>query len=95
MKPPRIGSAKVIKDYGLLVNFRNGDIRLYDVSRLLENPRFARLRNQTFFRNFQVETGGYALVWNEDIDISEYELWHNGICVTDDDVAGYLERTYP
>ena len=95
MKPPRIDSAKVIKDYSLLVKFSNGDIRLYDVSRLLDNPMFARLRNPTFFSNFQVEPGGYALVWNEDIDISEYELWHNGICVVPEDVAGHLEPTHP
>lgn len=28
--------------------------------------------------NVQVEEGGYAIYWNEDIDISEYELWKNG-----------------
>lgn len=95
MKPPRISYAKVLKDYSLLVKFSNGEIRQYDVSRLLDNPMFARLKNPTFFRNFQVETGGYALFWNEDIDISEYELWHNGICVADEDVAGYLEPIHP
>ena len=95
MKPPRISFAKVIKDYSLLVKFSNGEIRQYDVSRLLDNSMFARLRNPTFFRNFQVEPGGYALVWNEDIDISEYELWHNGICVADEDVAGHLDPIHP
>ncbi len=95
MKPPRIVCAKVIKDYSLLVKFSNGEIREYDVSRLLDNPMFARLRNPTFLRNFQVEPGGYALVWSEDIDISEYELWHNGICVADEDIAGHLEPIHP
>jgi hypothetical protein len=29
--------------------------------------------------------GGYGLAWNEDIDISEYELWNNGVSLKDKD----------
>jgi len=36
-----------------------------------------------FFKNFKIESGGYGLVWNEDIDISEYELWKNGVSLKD------------
>ena len=43
---------------------------------------FFPLKNPAFFRNFIIDSGGYALVWNEDIDISEYELWQNGISIT-------------
>jgi len=39
---------------------------------------FLPLQNPDFFKNVQVETGGYAVFWNEDIDISEYELWIHG-----------------
>jgi hypothetical protein len=31
----------------------------------------------------KIESGGYGLVWNEDIDISEYELWKNGVSLKD------------
>ena len=43
----------------------------------------------------QVEPGGYALVWNEDIDISEYELWKNGTSLQDtyDSVGDTPERS--
>ncbi|MBD2443287.1 DUF2442 domain-containing protein [Dolichospermum sp. FACHB-1091] len=44
-------------------------------------PIFAPLRQLAFFQNFQVEQGGYGIVWNEDIDLSEDELWKNGITV--------------
>ena len=40
---------------------------------------FAPLKNPSFFKDFRIEAGGYGLVWNEDIDISEYELWENGV----------------
>jgi len=49
-----------------------------DVSRLWDNEMFAPLKNPSFFKNVKVETGGYAVYWNDNIDISEYELWKNG-----------------
>ena len=39
---------------------------------------FSPLKNLALFKSVQVEKGGYALVWNGDIDISEYELWQHG-----------------
>lgn len=39
---------------------------------------FSPLKNQAFFKNVKVEPGGYAVYWNDMIDISEYELWKNG-----------------
>ncbi|HBK98793.1 MAG TPA: DUF2442 domain-containing protein [Microcoleaceae bacterium UBA10368] len=74
MKPERIVSAKVIDDRTLIIKFTNLEIKKYDISKLLDNPMFPTLRNPGFFRNFTIEPGGYALVWNEEIDISEYEL---------------------
>ncbi|WP_442937996.1 hypothetical protein [Nostoc sp.] len=40
---------------------------------------FSPLRQPAFFQNFKVEQGGYGIVWNEEIDLSEYELWKNGV----------------
>jgi hypothetical protein len=45
---------------------------------------FSPLKNPAFFKNFTIEPDGYGLVWNEDIDLSEYELWQNGISLTDE-----------
>jgi Protein of unknown function (DUF2442) len=79
MKPERIVSAQVIDDHTLSVKFTNNELKKYDISKLLDNPMFSPLKNPVFFRNFTIEPGGYGLVWNEDIDISEYELWQNGV----------------
>jgi len=89
MKPDRIVSAKAIDDKNLMVKFTNSEIKKYDISKLLDNPIFTPLRNPSFFRNFRVETGGYGLVWNEDIDISEYELWKYGISCTGEEIEQY------
>lgn len=91
MKPERIVSAKVIDDNTLMVKFTNLEIKKYDISKLLDNPMFATLGNPGFFRKFKIEPGGYALVWNEDIDLSEFELWQNGITCTDAEIEWYIE----
>jgi len=36
------------------------------------------LKNPVLFKSVRVEKGGYAIFWNDDIDISEYELWKHG-----------------
>jgi hypothetical protein len=36
------------------------------------------LKNPALFKAVEVEQGGYAVIWNTEIDISEYELWSHG-----------------
>ncbi len=80
MNYPKIRSAKARDGHKLIVQFDNDQKKEYDIHRLLDldKERFSPLKNQAFFKAVQVERGGYALVWNKDIDISEYELWVNG-----------------
>ena len=79
MKYPRIHKAQAIDDNTLVVEFDNREIKKYDIRKLLRYPLFSPLRKPEFFRNFKIEPGGYAIVWNEDIDLSENELWNNGV----------------
>lgn len=78
MSYPKIVRAETIGERIIRVEFTNRDIKDYDISSLIESPMFAPLQQPAFFRNFQIEPGGYSLVWNDDIDISEYELWIKG-----------------
>ncbi|MDB9488697.1 DUF2442 domain-containing protein [Dolichospermum circinale CS-537/01] len=90
MKPARIVSAQAIDDHNLIIKFTNNELKKYDISKLLDNPMFSPLKNPAFFRNFIIDSGGYALVWNEDIDISEYELWQNGISITNEKLISHF-----
>ena len=67
----------------MLIEFPQDEVKKYDLSSLLNKPMFASLQNASFFKNFRIESGGYGLVWNEDIDIREYELWKNGVILKD------------
>ena len=78
MKYPRIQSARAVDSHTLIIEFNNKEKKKYDVTPLLEREVFATLKNPALFKAVQVEQGGYAVVWNSSIDISEYELWSRG-----------------
>jgi Protein of unknown function (DUF2442) len=78
MNIPRIQSAAPKDGHILVVTFTNGQRKEYDVNRLSARESYAPLRNEAFFKNVSVEPGGYAVSWNAEIDISEYELWQYG-----------------
>ena len=78
---PRIASATVSGDARLLIRFENGVDKVYDCTPLLAKPQFRMLANPAFFKAVRVDTGGYGISWNDDIDLSEYELWTNGSAV--------------
>lgn len=78
MKYPTIKSVDTVENHTLVVRFSNNEKRKYDVTPLLNKTMFSPLKNPAFFKNVRIDTGGYALIWNEDIDISEYEIWCNG-----------------
>jgi Protein of unknown function (DUF2442) len=86
MKYPKIHQAKAIDDTTLLIEFTNQEVKKYDIRHLLDTPIFSLLRQPAFFKNFKVESGGYGIVWNEEIDLSEYELWKNGVSLSKDEV---------
>lgn len=78
MNIPRIQCVEPREDYTLIVTFTNGIKKEYDASYLIEQERFEPLKNYAFFKNVFVDLSGYAVSWNSEIDISEYELWQQG-----------------
>ncbi|WP_084031895.1 DUF2442 domain-containing protein [Desulfonatronum lacustre] len=78
MQYPKVVSATAIDNHTLVVEFDNNEKRKYDVTPLLKKEMFAPLKNPAFFKAVRVEQGGYAVAWNNEIDISEYELWRHG-----------------
>ena len=78
MKYPKIQSVTPENNYILIVEFDNHKKKKYDITPLLKKEMFIPLKNIALFNTVQVEQAGYAVVWNNHIDISEYELWKNG-----------------
>ena len=78
-KIPRIKTAQAVGQTQLLVRFENGVEKIYDCGPILSRPQFNLLKTPAFFRAVRVDIGGYGVSWNDDIDLSEYELWTNGV----------------
>jgi hypothetical protein len=79
IKYPKIESVKALSDMKLLVIFENCAQRIYDCRLLTDKEPFDQLQNESLFRMVQVDRGGYGIVWNDDIDLAESELWINGM----------------
>lgn len=80
---PKIKEVKPLNDLVLLVRFDNNITKKYDVKPLLSRyPVFQNLQNPELFKQVAVDCGGYGIAWNEEIDLSEYEIWNNGIEVS-------------
>ena len=76
---PKIKTVKPITDKRIIVTFENDIKKIYDCSPLLKQESFRSLANDTLFNCIKVDLGGYGISWNEEIDLSESELWLNGI----------------
>ena len=86
MKYPKILKARAVDDFTLVVEFTNQESKKYDIHQLLSIPMFSPLRQPAFFKNFEIATGGYGIVWNEEVDISEHELWENGVALESEEL---------
>ena len=78
----RVTDVTPAEDMQLLVCFENGIKKKYDTKQLLSQfPYYDKLKDEAFFKLVKVECGGCGVGWDEDIDISEVELWEGGEAV--------------
>lgn len=78
-KYPKILNVETKNGKRLLVTFDNGIKKIYDCSSLLGNEIFKPLLNDVLFNSVHVDKHGYGIVWNDELDLSESELWINGL----------------
>jgi hypothetical protein len=79
MNAPKILSVQALENKKLLVKFVNGVEKVYDCAQLLSVERFLLLKKDAFFKAVRVDAGGYGISWNDGADLSEYEIWTNGV----------------
>ena len=75
---PKVKAVRPLADWRLLVEFDNGVTKVYDCTPLLDSEVFAPLRNDALFRRARAEEHGHAVIWTDEIDLAESELWLNG-----------------
>ena len=93
VKVPTIESVKPMEGKRLLVKFANGVSKVYDCTPILKLPRFHLLCTEAFFRVMRVDNGGYGISWNDEMDLSEHELWQNGTEWHGEDIRDGVSET--
>ena len=79
---PKVKSVSPLSGKQLFVIFITGDTRIYDCTHLLKESSFFSLKDDALFKNVHVDQTGYGVVWNDNVDLSESELWINGTAET-------------
>lgn len=75
---PKIQDVAPLTDKRLLVTFKNNVKKVYDCLPLLDDENFKPLINDGLFKSVKTDKHGYGVSWNDQLDLSESELWLNG-----------------
>jgi len=67
------------RDYTLLIDFANGERRIYDARELLNDRLFAPLKSTDFF--MKAHRSGHSVVWSDEVDISPEYLYEKSLPV--------------
>lgn len=84
----KIISVKPMKNSILLVEFLNGIEKTYDIKSLYSIfPQFKAFETDNeLFKCVTVDTGGYGISWNDDLDLDAEDIWEDGIEVNKKEV---------
>lgn len=70
---PRAKSVEVLDGFRIKVGFRNGEIRIFDVTPLLKYPVYQPLKDSAYFARVFVSQG--VIQWPNEVDISPDTLY--------------------
>ena len=82
---PRPIAVKPLKNYELLITFKNGEKKVFDMKPLLSSPLFAPLENRSLFNAAKAD--GMCVYWNEDIDLCPDIVYTNSYPVQNESAA--------
>lgn len=76
----KVKSVTSLPEFFLLVEFEDGSRKIYDTKPLFSKwHAFQALKNtKGLFEQVRVDTGGYGVIWNDNLDLACDELYHNG-----------------
>ena len=75
---PRVRSVRPLPAKKLFVTFSTGEARIYDCQPLLQEEAFRGLADEAIFQQVHPDPHGYAVIWSDEIDLAESEIWVNG-----------------
>lgn len=70
---PRVTQVQVLENFELLLQFKDGSLKQFDVKPYLNLPAFKRLTSGGLFYKARVERG--TVVWDEQLDLAPETLY--------------------
>lgn len=69
-----------LENNGLLVFFRNGDVKRCNIDEMRKEDRFFKpiLSSKSIFQRVSIQTGGYGVSWGENAAIADADLYEAG-----------------
>lgn len=93
----KIKSVTPVDDLRLIVSFSEGITKEYNINPLIKKwPAFKQLKTDSnLFYAAEVDTGGYGVIWNDDLDLSCDEIYENGQTIETpfDGILAFTEAT--
>ena len=79
----RIDEIRTKSNFIIEAVFFSGEIVQYDVKRLFEIfPQFRKfMDDKELFAKVCVDSGGYGISWNDDLDLDAETIWEDGILI--------------
>jgi len=74
-----VSAVEPVADFGLIVDFSNGERRRFDMRPYLHFPVFQRLENPGFFSMARIDYG--TVTWPGDIDIAPETLYDCSVAI--------------
>lgn len=73
-------AVKFLEDVTLEMTFQDGKVIRYDMSKMFNKyPQLEELRrNRELFINGRLDVGGYAVIWNDDLDFDATSIYDDG-----------------
>ena len=75
MIPPRIKEVQALDDFFLKIAYINGEEKLYDMKKNLQEEFYKNLKNIAYFK--LVKSVGVTVEWTNGEDIDPNELYEN------------------
>lgn len=76
---PKVKEVKVLEDYKLLITFVNGEKKIFDVSKYLNDNFWAGLKDKERFKNVRVSGG--SIEWQTGEDFCPDEVYEKSYSI--------------
>lgn len=81
MLQPNIKNVTPMENYKLIIEYDNGEKRMFDMSQYIKLPFYSKLADVVKFNTVHIVDNGWTLEWEDGQDISPHELYENSLKV--------------